>query len=138
MTATLIDTNVLVDIIESRPVWGEWAARQLELLSMEGDLIINQIVYAEASVPYETIEEFELVMKTGLLLREDLPWSAGFIAAKAHRQFRANGGNKTTTLPDFLIAAHAQVKKHRLITRDPRRFRTYFPEVEVIAPDTHP
>jgi predicted nucleic acid-binding protein len=138
MTSTLIDTNVLLDVIENRPIWSAWAAKHLERLSEEGDLLINQIVYAEASVPYETIEDFELVVRTGLLEREDLPWSAGFVAAKAHKQFRARGGTRVSTLPDFLIAAHAQVKGHRLITRDASRYRTYFPEVEVIAPDTHP
>jgi len=138
MTSTLIDTNVLVDVIESRPVWSDWATRHLQRLSEEGDLLINQVIYAEASVPYLTVEDFELVVSTALLSREDLPWAAGFVAAKAHKQFRALGGQKSTALPDFFIAAHASVKGYRLLTRDAARIRTYFPEVHVIAPDTHP
>jgi predicted nucleic acid-binding protein len=138
MTSTLIDTNVLVDVIEVRPGWSEWAARQFSKLAIEGDLLINQIVYAEASVPYATIEDFELVVNTSLLRREELPWAAGFRAAKAFQQYRRNGGPRLQLLPDFLIAAHAAVNGHRLLTRDGSRFASYFPELEIISPGTHP
>lgn len=138
MTSTLIDTNVLVDVIERRPVWSEWAARQLQRLSEDGALLINQIVYAEASVPYHTIADFEVVVGTTLLAREDLPWAAGFLAAKAHKTYRDNGHKRQSTLPDFLIAAHAEVRGHRLITRDATRIRKYFPNLDIVAPDTHP
>jgi predicted nucleic acid-binding protein len=138
MTSTLIDINVLVDVVEMRPVWSDWAARQMARLSQEGALLINQIIYAEASVPYATIEDFELVMKTSLMLREDMPWSAGFRAGKAFLQYRRKGGPRQQVLPDFMIAAHAAVNGHRLLTRDGARFSLYFPEVELVTPDTHP
>jgi predicted nucleic acid-binding protein len=138
MTSTLIDTNVLVDVIEQRPVWASWAERQLARLAEEGGLLINQIVYAEASVPYETIDEFELVVNTEFLAREDLPWDAAYIAAKAHKKYRDASSQRTATLPDFLIAAHAQVRGYNLITRDTTRIRKFFPDLNVISPDTHP
>ena len=138
MTSTLIDTNVLVDVIEARPMWSEWAVRQFQRLARDGKLLINQIIYAEASVPYLTIEDFERVMNISLLGREDFPWQAGFRAGKAFQMYRSKGGQKLQVLPDFLIAAHAAVSGHRLLTRDGTRFAEYFPEVEIITPETHP
>jgi len=138
MTSTLIDTNVLVDVIEMRPVWSEWAARHLESLSEEGDLVINQIAYAEASVPYDDQREFERIINSAWLQREDLPWPAAYRAGKAFREYRRRGGLRNQTLPDFFIGAHAAVKTYRLLTRDAARFRTYFPELDIVAPDSHP
>ena len=43
--------------------------------------------------------------------------------------------SRTGVLPNFFIGAHAQVTGLPILTRDPRPYRTYFPEVEVIAPE---
>jgi predicted nucleic acid-binding protein len=138
MPSTLIDTNILLDVLEDRAPWSKWVRRQLELLAMEGDLVINQIVYAEASVPYQSMAAFDELISDDVLKREDLPWEAGLEAGKIHQLYRVGGGQKLSTLPDFLIGAHATVKGYRVITRDGARFRAYFPNVDVIAPDTHP
>jgi len=138
MTSTLIDTNVLVDLIEMRPRWSDWATRQLEFLSAGGSLIINQITYAEASVPYADIAGFDRIVNSVWLKREDLPWDAAFRAGKAFHDYRRRGGVRNQSLPDFFIGAHAAVKAYRLLTRDAARFRTYFPDLDIVAPDTHP
>jgi predicted nucleic acid-binding protein len=138
MSTTLLDTNVLIDLLENRPVWGEWSFRQLGSLGSSDDIVLNQIVYSEASVPYGPQSEFDAVLDVSWLKKEDLPWAAAFLAGKVHTEYRKKGGQKTMALPDFLVGAHAVVKGYRLLTRDAARFRTYFPEIEVIAPDTHP
>ena len=138
MTSTLIDTNVLVDVIEMRPVWSDWATHQLENLAANGSLVINQITYAEASVPYADNAEFDRIINSVWLERENLPWGAAFRAAKAFQDYRRRGGVRLQSLPDFFIGAHAAFKNYRLLTRDASRFRTYFPELDIIAPDTHP
>lgn len=138
MPSTLIDTNILLDVLEQRQQWLAWVLRQFERLAEDGDLIINQIIYGEASVPYASQSEFDDIFPSEIVKREDFPWAASFIAGKVHQQYRAGGGQKLSTLPDFLIGAHASVKGYRVLTRDAARFRTYFPNVEVIAPDTHP
>lgn len=138
MSTTLLDSNVLIDLLENRPVWGEWSFRQLGLLGLTDGIILNQIVYGEASVPYAPQSEFEAVLNVDWLKKEDLPWEAAFLAGKIHADYRRKGGQKTMALPDFLVGAHAAVKGYRLLTRDAARFRTYFPDVELITPDTHP
>ena len=136
--STLIDTNVLLDVLEVRLGRFEWAVKQLENLAEKGDLVFNQIIYGEASVPYATSAAFERILTNPWLKREDLPWDAAFYAGKAYLAYRQRGGGKANVLPDFLIGAHALAKGHSVLTRDPARFRTYFPSVTVIAPDTHP
>ncbi len=138
MSTTLLDTNVLIDLLENRPVWGAWSFRKLELLGLSDDIVINQIIYGEASVPYAPQSDFDAVININWLKKEDLPWDAAFLAAKAHAVYRSKGGQKSAALPDFLVGAHAATKGYRLLTRDAARVRTYFPDVEVIAPDTHP
>ena len=138
MPSTLIDTNILLDVLEQRQQWLAWVLRQFERLASDGDLVINQIIYGEASVPYASADEFDDVFPSGMVTREDFPWEAAFVAGKVHQRYRTGGGQKLSTLPDFLIGAHAAVKGYRVLTRDASRFRFYFPDVEVISPDTHP
>ncbi len=138
MTSTLIDTNVLLDIVEMRQDWEEWSSRRVFEARLGGKVILNPIVYAEASIPYESATEFDAIIDDAGFVKEDLPWPAAFLAAKAHRQYRGRGGIRAQTLPDFFIAAHAAVKGFRLVTRDAARFRIYFPNLDIIAPDTHP
>lgn len=138
MTSTLIDTNVLLDIVEMRPDWKEWSSRQVFEARLGGKIVLNPIVYAEASIPYESSAEFNAIIDDAGFVKEDLPWPAAFLAAKAHRRYRERGGARTQTLPDFFIAAHAVVKGFKLVTRDAARFRSYFPELDIVEPESHP
>ncbi len=138
MTSTLIDTNVFLDVVEERPEWFAWASRQVMNARRSGNVVVNPVVYAEASTPYEDEPAFARFLEAAGFLREDLPFACAFKAGKAHLEYRNRGGVRITTLPDFFIGAHAAVKSYRLLTRDAARFRTYFPGLDIIAPDTHP
>lgn len=138
MTSTLIDSNVLFDLLDSTTVWADWAEKQIEELGRIGDFVLSPIVFSEVSIPFKNAEQFDAAFPVSWARREDLPWDAAFLAGKAHLQYRQRGGPLRQILPDFLIGAHAAVYNHRVLTRDARRFRTYFPELEIIAPDTHP
>jgi predicted nucleic acid-binding protein len=137
MTSTLIDTNILIDVLERREPFLGWVQRAFMRLAEKGPLIINQVIYCEASVPYQSATQFDEIVGGGWMKREDVPWEAAFRAGKAFESYRRNGGAKQSALPNFFIGAHAAVKGHRILTRDAALFRTYFPEVEIIAPDTH-
>lgn len=56
---TLVDTNVLLDLVTNDPVWASWSIGQLEAASLEGPLLINDVIYAELAVRYERIEELD-------------------------------------------------------------------------------
>lgn len=130
----LIDSNVLLDLGDIDSEWHRWSVATLSSVANDSELIINPIIYAEASVRYESPAMFDDVFPAGDYLRRALPFSAAFLAGKAHVEYRRRGGRRVATLPDFFIGAHALVANFKLLTRDPRRFRQYFPKVELIAP----
>ena len=130
----LVDTNVLVDVLQNDPQWADWSIAQMRAQARLHALVINPVIYAEMSLSFSTIEALDDVVRTlGLELRE-IPRPALFLAAKAYAQYRRRGGSKGQVLPDFFIGAHAAVAGCSLLTRDAGRFRTYFPTLEVLAP----
>lgn len=133
-TATLVDSNVLLDILTDDAAWADWSAEALVRALDEGRVVVNPIVYAEVSVGFEPIEELDEVLPHASFVREPLPYPAGFVAGKAFLAYRRGGGTKTAPLPDFYIGAHAAVASYRLLTRDARRYRTYFPRLDLLTP----
>ncbi|WIY82731.1 type II toxin-antitoxin system VapC family toxin [Propionimicrobium sp. PCR01-08-3] len=131
---TLVDSNVLLDIFTEDPDWSAWSGAALRDAANRGLVCINQIIYAEVSVGFDTIEELEDALPASYFAREALPWPAGFLAGKAFLKYRRLGGTRTSLLPDFYIGAHAAVTGYRLLTRDHGRYSTYFPTVRLIAP----
>lgn len=131
---TLVDTNVLSDVLTAASDWFDWSARQLSDAADAGALVINPIVYAELAANFTTVELLDDAVPSTWIQREPLPYSAGFLAGRAHLHYRRAGGSRRSPLPDFYIGAHAAVRGYRLLTRDARRYRTYFPRLDVIAP----
>lgn len=130
----LVDTNVLVDVLQNDPAWADWSIAQLRAQSQLHGLAINPVIYAEVSLSFSTMEALDDAVQTmGLALRE-IPRPALFLAAKAFAQYRRRGGKKSQVLPDFFIGAHAAVEGWPLLTRDDSRFRTYFPTLKLLAP----
>jgi predicted nucleic acid-binding protein len=130
----LVDSCVLLDVITDDEQWAGWSAEQIATAVDAGRVVINPLIYAEVSVGYETIEELDDLLPASAYEREPLPYLAGFAAGKAFVQYRRSGGDKRSPMPDFYIGAHAAVAGYRLLTRDVRRYRTYFPTVRLIAP----
>jgi predicted nucleic acid-binding protein len=130
----LVDTNVLVDVLQNDPQWADWSIAQMRAQSSLHALVINPIIYAEVSLSFSTIEALDDVVGTLALELREIPRPALFLAAKAFAQYRRRGGSKLQVLPDFFIGAHAAVEGWPLLTRDARRFKTYFPTLEVLAP----
>ncbi len=131
---TLVDTNVLLDLVTDDPDWSEWSLAQLEGAALVGPLLINDVVYAEASVRYDRIEDFDAMLAEAMIEVAPTPRPALFLAGKAFQRYRAAGGARTGVLPDFFIGAHAAIQGWPLLTRDARRYRTYFPKLALIAP----
>lgn len=136
--ATLVDSNVLLDVLTADSAWLDWSSDALAAVAEAGPLLINPIVYAEVSVRFSRIEDLEAAVPPDDFRRSPLPWEAGFLAGKAFLTYRRKGGARTSPLPDFFIGAHAAVGGHRLLTRDGTRYRAYFPSVRLIAPEEPP
>lgn len=130
----LVDSCVLLDVFEDDPRWFEWSVAQLEHYSEAHPLLINPIIYAEVSIGFERIEDLEAQMRGFGLKFQPLPKEALFLAGKAFVDYRRRGGQRRSPLPDFFIGAHAAVAGWRLLTRDPTRYRSYFPRVDLIYP----
>ena len=131
---TLVDTNVLLDVVTDDPVWAEWSIRQLDAAAFQGPVIINDVVYAELSVRFHRIEDLDAALNEAGIMLAPMPRQALFLAGKVFQRYRAAGGNRTGVLPDFFIGAHAAIAGLPLLTRDVQRYRTYFPSLELIAP----
>jgi predicted nucleic acid-binding protein len=130
----LVDSNVLLDIIEEDTTWFEWSSRNLQQIADRSILIINPIIYSEVSVGFQQIEELEAALPSDMFERRPIPWEAAFLAGKCFVRYRRLGGVRRSPLPDFFIGAHAAVAGLTLITRDATRYRTYFPTISLIAP----
>ncbi|MES2921983.1 MAG: type II toxin-antitoxin system VapC family toxin [Verrucomicrobiota bacterium] len=130
--AVLVDTNVIVDVLHGDPVWVDWANAQLTRYA--GELWINPMIYAELCYSATSSAEVDQVMVDMSLNYEELTRPALFLAAKAYQVYRQRGGTKTTPLPDFFIGAHAEAMGIPILTRDPGRYKTYFPGVPLICP----
>lgn len=130
----LVDTNVLVDVLQNDPQWADWSVAQMRAQSSLHVLVINPIIYAELSLSFSTLEGLDDVVGTLALELREIPRPALFLAAKAYAQYRRRGGSKQQVLPDFFIGAHAAVEGWPLLTRDASRFKTYFPTLDVLAP----
>jgi predicted nucleic acid-binding protein len=130
----LVDTNILLDVLENDTRWGAWSQERLDSAIAVDTLAINPIIYSELSIAFERIEELESVISEGSLVVEPIPREALFLAGKVFLKYRKSRGTKQSVLPDFFIAAHAAVMQWPILTRDARRYRTYFPTVQLIAP----
>jgi predicted nucleic acid-binding protein len=130
----LVDTNVLVDVLQNDPQWADWSIAQLRAQAKLHALVINPVIYAEVSLSFSTLEALDDVVLTMALELREIPWPALFLAARAQALYRRRGDSKGQVLPDFFIGAHAAVEGWPLLSRDASRVKTYFPTLDVIAP----
>ncbi len=130
----LVDTNVLLDVVQDDPRWADWSLGQLESAALTDSLSINAVIYSELSISFARIEELEAVIEEASLTLETIPREALFLAGKAFLDYRRRAGTRRSVLPDFYIGAHAAVARCPILTRNVTRYRNYFPTVRLIAP----
>jgi predicted nucleic acid-binding protein len=131
----LVDTNVLLDVVTDDSAWADWSQQQLDVAALRDRLAINPVVYAEFSSRFRRIEDLDAMLASVEIGVVDMPRSALFLAGQVFKTYRGRGGPRTSILPDFFIGAHAAVLNAPLVTRDAGRYHTYFPNLELIAPN---
>ncbi len=128
----LVDTSVIADILTRDPKWFDWSSGQLERWADQGPVCYDAMIFAELAVKFDTQRELENRLSAFTFL--ELPLGAAYHAGKAFEKYRRTGGRKSRPLPDFFVGAHAYVAHLPLLTRDPRRVRTFFPSIQLITP----
>lgn len=131
---SLLDTNILLDILTDDPTWSVWSQRQFNRAHAEGPIPVNPIIYAELAAHFTHAADLDHFLRPTFFKRLVLPYEAGFRASRAFLEYRKAGGTKTSPLPDFYIGAHAEIAGFALVTRDVARYRTYFPKLRLITP----
>jgi hypothetical protein len=132
--AVLVDSDVLLDVVTSDAGWLDWSSSALAKLADSHRLVINPIVYAEVAARFARIEDLEDALPAGYYERQALPWEAAFLAGRCFVKYRRRGGTRRSPLPDFYIGAHAAIAGLTLLTRDARRYRDYFPTLQLVCP----
>lgn len=131
---TLVDTNVLIDIVSNDPVWLEWSITKLRDALRQGPVVIDAVIYAELSIGLDSVETVETVLSQSGVIMIETPRPALFLAGKTFQDYKRRGGTRSGVLPDLFIGAHASTARIPLLTRDARRYRSYFPDVTLITP----
>ena len=134
MTGTLVDSNVILDVLTDDAGWGDWSAAMLAEAARSGPLAINPIICAEVSVGFERIEDLDEALPESYYRRLPLPFEVAFLTGQCFLKYRKRGGTRPTPMPDFYIGAHAALANLTLLTRDAKRYRAYFPTLRIIAP----
>ena len=137
MTSVLIDTNIFIDVFGPETPFKSWSSRTILSLRSDAQFVMTPLVWSELAGLLPSEDELALALSRLNLQREALPFSAAYRAGLAHQRYRRAGGQRERTLPDFLIGAHAEARGHRLLTRDAARYRSYFPSLDIISPETH-
>ncbi len=133
---TLVDSNVLLDVLTEDKEWLEWSSGALAQAANTSQLVVNSVIYAETSTRFSRIEDFEAALPAEIFERAQIPWPAAFLAGKCFLRYRQRGGTRRTPLPDFFIGAQAAVDGLSLLTRDVARYETYFPTVKLLSPSS--
>ncbi len=135
MNGIFVDSCILLDLFTDDENWGDWSENILEQYSQTNTLYINSIVYTEISIGFNEIEEAERAISELSIKVLEIPRDALFLTGKAYLNYRKNKGTKNSPLPDFFIGAHASIENFNLITRDTNKYKTYFPQVNLICPE---
>ncbi len=130
----LVDTNILLDILDDSSQWAPWSQEQFARARLLGAVCVNEIVYAELAARFAQRTDVDNFLDDATISLSHISRDALFLAAQAFRLYRRQGGPRNSILPDFFIGAHAAAEGHVILTRDTRRYDAYFPDVELIAP----
>jgi predicted nucleic acid-binding protein len=133
---TLIDSNVLIDILGGDPVWSGRSVRALAECARRGPIAINDIVYAELAAGFASQADLDKEIVGMRLTLAPIARAALFMAGQAFRRYRAGGGLRPYVLADFFIGAQANVEGWPLLTRDASRYRNYFPNIVLVGLET--
>ncbi len=128
-----LDSSVLLTILDQESGAEAWMDA-LVRARRQGRLVVCEVVYAELAPAFETQTELEEVLADLGARLEPIDAEAAWLAGRTFRRYREEGGPRQHLIPDFLIAAHAQVQADGLAAKDRGYLRSYFPELSLLSP----
>jgi predicted nucleic acid-binding protein len=135
MSAVAVDSSALLAIFKGEPK-GELWLDCLQSAAEAGSLLVSSVVYAEVRSFFPTDKACQEALFDLDLRHSALNEEAANLAGRIFRDYRDQGGPRTTILPDFLVAAHASMQAEALATDDRGYLRRYFPNIRILSPAT--
>lgn len=129
-----VDTNILVYLLRPDTAHGQAASVAFRRLGETHRFRVNDVVFAELAPGFRSAVDAATWLDNLKVEHVPSPKEALFRAALAFRKYRSSGGAKTSPLPDFFIGADAEFANVPLLTNDRGRYKTYFPDLEIISP----
>ena len=130
---TAIDTSVLLAVAGKESGHEKWE-RLLRTAAEEGGLCVCPVVFAELSPGRLSADQLLSQLAALAIEYEDFSAESAHHAGVIFWKYRQAGGPREHLLPDFLVAAHAQIQCGRLAAIDRGYFRRYFPRLRILRP----
>lgn len=130
---TALDTSVLILLLRREPGWEAWK-QCLDQAAREGALLLSPIAFAEFSIAYPGPEAAMADVERLGISYDPISPAAAHAAGQVFLRYRREGGPRAHLIPDFLIAAHAEVQADRLAAIDRGYLRRYFPNLRLLTP----
>ena len=131
---TLVDTNVLLDVLLLGAEHGDESERRLAAALRAGPAMVNDVIAAELAPVFDTAGALWSALADAEIELAPYPRDAVYLAGRAFKRYRRRGGQRSRILPDFMIGAHALAVGARLLTRDRGFYREYFRDLRVLDP----
>ena len=131
------DSSVLIDLIGgSDEVHAAASAAAVRQALNVGPVVLCEVALAELCTSLKGGSEVLQHLEDAGITYSAMEPKAALRAGEMQRRYRQRGGNRSRTVADFLIGAHAMMQCNALITRDDSFYRDYFKGLKVIVPKT--